>query len=244
MYNQTTARSPFLDHRVVEFAVGLPRGAGSSADGRSSGSSARSRAGGFRPRWRRSRRPGSRRRSASGCAGRSGDRVENVLRVAVLRGARRLRPARRPRGARAPPLRSRRLRPHALDDGDDRALVPLASWTRSASPTSGSGSEPAALGGRPPRRRDAAELREDRRPSPARSTRARSAFDAVLVHTGQHYDDAMSRVFFEQLGIGEPDRVLGRRLRLARRADRPRRSSGSSRCCSRRSPISCSSPAT
>jgi UDP-N-acetylglucosamine 2-epimerase (non-hydrolysing) len=30
----------------------------------------------------------------------------------------------------------------------------------------------------------------------------------TLVHTGQHYDDAMSRVFVEQLGISEPDHVL------------------------------------
>ena len=30
----------------------------------------------------------------------------------------------------------------------------------------------------------------------------------TLVHTGQHYDEAMSRVFVEQLGVGEPDHVL------------------------------------
>jgi UDP-N-acetylglucosamine 2-epimerase (non-hydrolysing) len=30
----------------------------------------------------------------------------------------------------------------------------------------------------------------------------------TLVHTGQHYDDAMSRVFFEQLHIAEPDHML------------------------------------
>jgi UDP-N-acetylglucosamine 2-epimerase (non-hydrolysing) len=30
-------------------------------------------------------------------------------------------------------------------------------------------------------------------------------FESVLVHTGQHYDHAMSGVFFEQLGIPEPD---------------------------------------
>lgn len=30
-----------------------------------------------------------------------------------------------------------------------------------------------------------------------------------LVHTGQHYDDAMSRVFFEELGLPTPDHDLG-----------------------------------
>src|SRR4051794_14230749 len=30
----------------------------------------------------------------------------------------------------------------------------------------------------------------------------------VLVHTGQHYDDAMSRIFFEELGVGAPDQML------------------------------------
>ena len=33
-------------------------------------------------------------------------------------------------------------------------------------------------------------------------------FQHVLVHTGQHYDDAMSQVFLEQLGVGEPDYQL------------------------------------
>ena len=31
----------------------------------------------------------------------------------------------------------------------------------------------------------------------------------VLVHTGQHYDDRMSAVFFEELGIPEPEYNLG-----------------------------------
>src|SRR6267378_4365332 len=31
----------------------------------------------------------------------------------------------------------------------------------------------------------------------------------LLVHTGQHYDPEMSEVFLEQLGIEQPDVVLG-----------------------------------
>jgi len=35
-----------------------------------------------------------------------------------------------------------------------------------------------------------------------------SAFEQILVHTGQHYDRAMSDVFFEELGLPEPDAYL------------------------------------
>jgi len=34
-------------------------------------------------------------------------------------------------------------------------------------------------------------------------------FEPVLVHTGQHYDDNMSRLFFEQLHLPKPDVYLG-----------------------------------
>jgi UDP-N-acetylglucosamine 2-epimerase (non-hydrolysing) len=36
-----------------------------------------------------------------------------------------------------------------------------------------------------------------------------SAFDPVLIHTGQHYDKNMSDAFFNDLGLPEPDRYLG-----------------------------------
>jgi UDP-GlcNAc3NAcA epimerase len=37
----------------------------------------------------------------------------------------------------------------------------------------------------------------------------RERHDEAIVHTGQHYDDEMSRVFFEELSIPAPDRELG-----------------------------------
>jgi UDP-N-acetylglucosamine 2-epimerase (non-hydrolysing) len=42
-----------------------------------------------------------------------------------------------------------------------------------------------------------------------RELSGRAAFGTHLVHTGQHYDTAMSTSFFEELGIGEPDANLG-----------------------------------
>jgi UDP-N-acetylglucosamine 2-epimerase len=37
----------------------------------------------------------------------------------------------------------------------------------------------------------------------------RERHEELLVHTGQHYDDELSRVFFDELGIPAPDRELG-----------------------------------
>ena len=37
----------------------------------------------------------------------------------------------------------------------------------------------------------------------------REGHEELLVHTGQHYDDELSQVFFEELGIPAPDRELG-----------------------------------
>ena len=41
------------------------------------------------------------------------------------------------------------------------------------------------------------------------SRRLRERHDETLVHTGQHYDDEMSKVFFDELGVPAPDVELG-----------------------------------
>ncbi len=41
------------------------------------------------------------------------------------------------------------------------------------------------------------------------SPRLRTVGSEVLVHTGQHFDDELSAVFFAELGLPEPDRQLG-----------------------------------
>jgi UDP-N-acetylglucosamine 2-epimerase (non-hydrolysing) len=41
------------------------------------------------------------------------------------------------------------------------------------------------------------------------SEELRSSHEEILVHTGQHYDEEMSKVFFDELGIPEPDYNLG-----------------------------------
>src|SRR4051812_4684346 len=46
-------------------------------------------------------------------------------------------------------------------------------------------------------------------PIAAELARRGDEFEHVLVHTGQHYDREMSEIFFEELGIGDPDFGLG-----------------------------------
>ena len=43
----------------------------------------------------------------------------------------------------------------------------------------------------------------------SRALQARGSCQEVLVHTGQHYDDALSGVFFRELGLRSPDHNLG-----------------------------------
>lgn len=43
----------------------------------------------------------------------------------------------------------------------------------------------------------------------SRALRTRDCVREVLVHTGQHYDENLSEVFFEELGVPEPDHHLG-----------------------------------
>ena len=69
------------------------------------------------------------------------------------------------------------------------------------------------------------------------------SLELVLVHTGQHYDDAMSDVFFRELGLPRADEFLG--VGRERMPSRPRRlSSASSGCSASARSTSASSRAT
>jgi UDP-N-acetylglucosamine 2-epimerase len=41
------------------------------------------------------------------------------------------------------------------------------------------------------------------------SRKLREAHEELIVHTGQHYDDELSRIFFDELNVPAPDRELG-----------------------------------
>ena len=53
-----------------------------------------------------------------------------------------------------------------------------------------------------------------------------SGIQETLVHTGQHYDYMMDKVFFEELRLPRPRLPSGGRLRVTREANRKRCSSG------------------
>jgi len=38
-----------------------------------------------------------------------------------------------------------------------------------------------------------------------RALKAKGCFETTLVHTGQHYDEKMSKLFFDELQIPKPD---------------------------------------
>ena len=44
---------------------------------------------------------------------------------------------------------------------------------------------------------------------PVSRSLADAEINEILIHTGQHFDDAMSAVFFEQMGLAEPNHHLG-----------------------------------
>lgn len=50
-------------------------------------------------------------------------------------------------------------------------------------------------------------------PIMAEMTQCPDAFEKILVHTGQHYDENMSKVFFEDLELPPPRHLPGCRLR-------------------------------
>ena len=76
------------------------------------------------------------------------------------------------------------------------------------------------------------------------SDRLRAARDEVLVHTGQHYDDELSRVFFDELGLPRPEHQLDLGGGTNTRADRAH--AGGAGAADRAEPArtSCSSTAT
>ena len=48
----------------------------------------------------------------------------------------------------------------------------------------------------------------------------RERHEEILIHTGQHHDEELSAVFFEELGLPAPDHRLGDRRRLQQLAAR------------------------
>ena len=104
---------------------------------------------------------------------------------------------------------------------DARSALPRRHWTESgrsdARSRAGRALRPYALRGCASSP-SSATARSSSRPRPSRS-RLRAVGDEVLVHTGQHYDDALSRVFFDELALPRPEHRLRARRRVEHRAD-------------------------
>ena len=76
--------------------------------------------------------------------------------------------------------------------------------------------------GRPPELHEGRAVHEaDRSGTTRPGPRARRGIDALLVHTGQHYDENMSEVFFRELGIPPARHQPRRRLRDRMPSRRP-----------------------
>ena len=45
--------------------------------------------------------------------------------------------------------------------------------------------------------------------APIHAELAKRDIEQILLHTGQHYDENMSKVFFDDLGMPQPDIYLG-----------------------------------
>ncbi len=45
-------------------------------------------------------------------------------------------------------------------------------------------------------------------------------FSHIVIHTGQHYDYEMSRIFFQELNLPEPEYHLGANITFTFRTDR------------------------
>ena len=102
-----------------------------------------------------------------------------------------------------------------------RARRPRKPPTRCSSSSSRKGTWPTDMASVPgsPRRRGPPELHEDRADRARVEAGPGDASPRRLVHTGQHYDAAMSEVFFERARHPAPRRRPRRRLGLARAAD-------------------------
>ena len=71
-----------------------------------------------------------------------------------------------------------------------------------------------------------------------------SRHEEILVHTGQHYDDSLSRVFFTELGLAAPERELGIGGGVEHLADRAHAGGARAAAARERRPTRCSSTAT